>query len=178
MGTFLWFVYTAVAGFAVLAQPVVTQETNPFTYCGQILQADGSQICHSGGQRERVRNEVDGVVLSLLRETVVPLLQNFSCGGSTGWRHVAYLDTADTFQQCPSVWRKITTPHRVCGRRSTTVKDSLTPLVVSSMIRCVGGSLATSLEIQTLSLVLVSQLTLGYYVDEVSVTRGSPRQHI
>ena len=120
MGTFLWFVYTAVAGFAVLAQPVVTQGTNPFTYCGQILQADGSQICHSGGQRERVRNEVDGVVLSLLRETVVPLLQNFSCGGSTGWRHVAYLDTADTFQQCPSVWRKITTPHRVCGRRSTT----------------------------------------------------------
>ena len=27
---------------------------------------------------------------------------------------------SDPTQQCPSVWQEITTPHRVCGRRSTT----------------------------------------------------------
>ena len=40
------------------------------------------------------------------------------CGGS-GWRRSAYLNMSDSSQQCPSVWQEITTPHRVCGRRST-----------------------------------------------------------
>ena len=43
----------------------------------------------------------------------------YSCGGSTGWRRVAYLNMSDPSQQCPSVWQEITTPHRVCGRRSS-----------------------------------------------------------
>ena len=58
--------------------------------------------------------------LSLLRETVVPLLQKFSCGGSTGWRRVVYLNMSDPSQRCPLVWQEITTPHRVCGRRLST----------------------------------------------------------
>ena len=52
---------------------------------------------------------------------------------------------------------------------------SLTPLVVSSMTRCVGGSLATRLE----SFHFSPSLSLNtYYVEGVSVTHGSPRQHI
>ena len=125
---------------------------------------------------------MDSATLSLLRESVV-----------------SFLNMSDPSQQCPSVWQKITTPHRVCGRRSTlspsceelnyttgseqydqvcgrrstlsprceglnyttgseqydqvcgegppfllAVRGSLTPLVVSSMARCVGGSLATN----------------------------------
>ena len=64
-----------------------------------------------------MRNEVDNATLRLLRESVVPLLQSFSCGGM-GWRRVAYLNMSDPSQQCPLVWREIATPHRVCGRRS------------------------------------------------------------
>ena len=43
--------------------------------------------------------------------------------------------------------------------RMLAVMGSLTSLVVCSITRCVGGSLATSWEIQTLSLVLVGRLT-------------------
>ena len=111
------FGYICIA--VVIAVTAIAQEGNntlPLTYSGQILQGDGSQNCPSEAQRERLRNEVDSATLSLLRESVVPL---FSCGGSTGWRRVAYLDMADPSQQCPSAWQEITTPHRVCGRRSS-----------------------------------------------------------
>ena len=122
MGTLVYLICVAVASIAVLAQPAVAQEVNatlPITYPGQVLQGDGSQTCPSEEQEERVRNEVDNAILSLLQEAVVPLLQqNSSCGGS-GWRRVAYLNTSDPSHQCPSVWREITTPHRVCGRRYT-----------------------------------------------------------
>ena len=33
-----------------------------------------------------------------------------------GWARIAYLNTTDTSQQCPSTWRLITTPRRTCGR--------------------------------------------------------------
>ena len=119
MGTVVYLVCIAVA-ITVLAQPAVSQGVNttlPLTYPGQVLQGDGSQTCPSEEQLEIVRNEVDSATLSLLRESVVPALQ--PCGGS-GWRHVAYLNMSDPTQQCPSVWQEITTPHRVCGRRSNT----------------------------------------------------------
>jgi len=123
MGALVNLICVAVATFAVLAQPTVAQETNttfPLTYPAQVLQGDGSQTCPAEAQRRITRNEVKNDTRSLLRESVVPLLQQtFSCGGSTGWRRVAYLNMSDPSQQCPSAWREITTPHRTCGRRST-----------------------------------------------------------
>ena len=56
------------------------------------------------------------------------------------------------------------------------VRGSLTPLVVSSMTRCVGGSLGTREAPQIHSVVHVS--IDSYYPEGVSVTHGSPRQHI
>ena len=139
----------AVASFAVLAQLAVAQGANTklsLTYSGQVLQVGGSQTCPSERQLERVRNEVEGATLRLLRETVVPLLQNFSCGGSFGWRRVAYIDMADPSQRCPHVWREITTPPGCVGEDPLVlvVKGSLTPLAVNSITRCVEGSSATS----------------------------------
>ena len=58
------------------------------------------------------------------------------------------------------------------------VRGSFTPLVVLSTTRCVGESLATSWEIQTLSLVLDCQLTPTMSMHGVSVTHGTPHQHI
>ena len=118
-------VYVTVASFAILALPAVAQVANvtlPLTYPAQVLQGDGSWNCPSEEQQEMVRNE--NATQSLLSEIVIPILQSyryaFSCGGSTDWRRVAYLNMSDPSQQCPSVWQEITTPHRVCGRRSNT----------------------------------------------------------
>ena len=116
METFIYFVFIAVAGFVVLLQPAVAQGANttlPLTYFGQVLQGDGSQTCPSEEQLNKLRNQIDNATRSLLSETAVP----FFCVGSS-WRRVAYLNMSDPSQQCPSVWQEITTPHRVCGRRS------------------------------------------------------------
>ena len=117
----------AVASFTVLVQPAVAQGANttlPLTYPGQVLQGDGSQTCPSEEQREMLRKEMKNATQTLVRESVVPLLQaspaDHPCSG-TGWRRVAYLNMTDSSQQCPSVWQEITTPHRVCGRRSTSI---------------------------------------------------------
>ena len=78
MEILVYLICIALASFAVLAQPAVAQGANtnfPLIYSGQILQGDGSQTCHSEGQRERVRNEVDNATQRLLQESVVPLLQ-------------------------------------------------------------------------------------------------------
>ena len=180
MRTPVYRICIAVASFAVLAQSTVAANTTlPLTLPAQVLPGDGSQTCPSEEQRERRRNEVDCATLRMLQESMVPLL-TFSCGGSTGWRRVAYLDVSDPSQQCPSVWREITTPHRVCGRRSTGSGD------------CQGVSYSTGSEQNdqvcgriigyqlghTDSFHGSSQSINTYYVDGISVTHGTPRQRI
>ena len=112
METLVCFICIAVASFAVLAEPAVAQGTNttlPLTYPIQILQGDGSQTCPSDEQRQTARNEVKNATRNLLRESVAPILQGYtySCGGSTGWKRVAYLNMSDPSSSVP-----------LCGRRS------------------------------------------------------------
>ena len=170
-----------VATFAILIQPAIAQGVNstlPLTYPGQVLQGDRSQTCPSEEQEEVLRNEIDNATLSLLRESLIPLLQGYSCGGSTGWRRVAYLNMSDPSQQCPSVWQEITTPQRVCGRRSNTSGgcEGLTYTTGSAQYdqvcgRIIGYQLGSPDAIHGGSID-------SYYLDGVSVTYGSPRQHI
>ena len=83
-------------------------------------------------------------------------------------------------QQCPSVWQEITTPHRVCGRRSTTAPscEGLNYSTGSEQYNQVCGRI-TGYQIGSPdSFRGSSQLINTYYVDGISVTRGSPRQHI
>ena len=172
----------AVASFAVLAQPVVTQGANtalPLTYPGQVLQGGGSQTCPSEVQREMLRNEIKNATQSLLQESVVPQLQ-YSCGGSTGWRRVAYLNMSDPSQQCPSVWREITTPHRVCGRRSSTGScEGLNYTTGSVQYDQVCGRMIGYQIGGTESFFFSSGRSINTnYVDGIGITRGSPRQHV
>ena len=175
MGTFI----------PILAQPAVAQGTNttlPLTYPGRVLQGDGSQTCSSEEQREIVRKEVTSLLRDSVVVAIVPNLQT-SCGGSTGWRCVAYLNMSDPSQQCPSVWQEITTPHRVCGRRNTLIADS----------SCEGLNYTTSSEQydQVCGRIVGYQIGSTYafaagsgqsidtsYVYGISVTHGSLRQHI
>ena len=184
MGALVNLICIAVASFAVLAQPAGAQEANttlPLAYPGQVLQGDGSQTCPSEEQRGITRNEVKNDTRSLLRESVVPLLQlqNISCGGS-GWRRVAYLDMSDPSQQCPSVWRQYTTPHRTCGRRSTSGPscEGLNYTTGNVQYNQVCGRIIGYQVGNTDSFGTGSSLIDSHYVDGISVTRGSPRQHI
>ena len=184
METVIYLVCIAVASFAVLTQPAVAQGANstlPITYSGEVVPGDGSQTCPSKEKREIERNKVDNATLSLLRESVIALLQGYmySCSESTGWRRVAYLNMSDPSQQCPSVWQEITTPHRVCGRRSTSAScEGLTYSTGSEQYdqvcgRIIGYQLSTPDAFRGSSLSIDTS-----YLDGVSVTYGSPRQHI
>ena len=202
MEAFVYLVWIAVASFAVLPQPVVAQKaktTLPLTYPNQVLEGDGMQICPSDGQRGMARNAVKNATRSLLRESVIPLLQlpnNYSCGGTTGWRRVAYLNMSDSSQQCPSVWRdlnmsdpynrcpsvwqEITTPHRVCGRKSVSTGscEGLNYTTGSEQYNRVCGRIIGYQIGSPGSFHGEDRLINSYYIDGVSVTRGSPRQHV
>ena len=183
MGTFVVLVYT-VATLAILARSTVAQGANttfPLTYPGRVLQEGSSQTCPSEEQRGRSINEVKTAERRLLRESVIPRLQTLSCGGSTGWRRVAYFNMSDPTQQCPLVWQEITTPHRVCGRRSTSSAscEGLTYSTGSEQYdqvcgRIIGYQLSTPDAFQH----KLTRSIDSYYVDGVSVTHGYPRQHI
>ena len=105
---------------------------------------------------------------------------DYSCGGSTGWRRVAYLNMSDPSQQCPSAWRETTTPHRVCGRRSTAPScDGVTYPTGSEQYNQVCGRII-GYQVGIPEAFIGSGLTVyAIYVDGISVTHGqSPRQHI
>ena len=184
METVVYLVCIAVASFVVLAQPAVAQGANttlPLIYSGKIVPGDGSQTCPSKEKREIERNKVDNATLSLLRESVIALLQGYmySCSESTGWRRVAYLNMSDPSQQCPSVWQEITTPHRVCGRRSTSPScEGLTYSTGSEQYDQVCGRII-GYQISTPDAFNGAGASIDtYYLDGVSVTYDSPRQHI
>ena len=175
-------VYIAVASFAILAQLTFAQEANstlPLTYPARVLHRDNSQTCPSEEQEEILRNEIDNETLSLLREPVLPLLQRYSCGGSTGWRHVAYLNMSDPSQQCPSVWQEITTPFRVCGRRSTSAScEGLNYTTGSEQYDQVCGRII-GYQLNSPDAFgggggIPPQSIDSYYMDGLSVTHGTP----
>ena len=174
MGTSAYLAFIVVASFVVLTQLVVAQEINtnfPFVYPARVLQGDGSQSCPSQ-EIERARNEIRTASQALV-------MQSYSCGGTTGWRRVVYLNMSDPSQQCPSVWQEIPTPHRVCGRRSTSPScEGLTYSTGSEQYdqvcgRIIGYQLSTPDAFRGSSLSIDTS-----YLDGVSVTYGSPRQHI
>ena len=172
-------VYIAVASFAILAQLAFARGANlPLTYPARVLHRDDSQTCPSEEQEEILRNEIDNATLSLLQESVI----GYSCGGF-GWRRVAYLNMSDPSQQCLSVWREITTPFRVCGRRSANAScEGLNYTTGSEQYDQVCGRMIgyqlNSPDAFGLGVPIPPQSIDSYYMDGLSVTHGSPRQHI
>ena len=151
-----------------------------------IFQADGEAGCPSDEVREAVMANVSQDIDVLLEEIVQP-------GGplASGWTRIAYLDMTDLTQECPSNWNLITTPKRTCGRSTDTNCDSsATPCPCSSAIFSNDQGIEYS---------EVTGRIVGYqarrpgafnvydhlredidsaYAHGVSITHGSPRQHI
>ena len=88
---------------------------------------------------------------------------------------------SDPSQQCPYTWRKITTPHRVCGRKSRSggscegVTYSTGSVQYNQVCgRIIGYQIGGSGAFGTGR----TQSINTYYVYGISVTHGYPRQHI
>ena len=98
--------------------------------------------------------------------------------GTGEWRRVAYLDMRDPTQQCPSAWREYNTGGvRACGRPNASGGSSAATTYSNVFQyrrvcgRVVGYQFGSPDGFRSGSISQVS-------VDGISITRGSPREHI
>jgi len=95
---------------------------------------------------------------------------------------VIYIGLLVFYVQCPSVWQEITTPHRVCGRGSSSFSfncDGLTFTTGNQPYNQVRGRIIGYQVGDTEAFWRSSgRLINAFYVDGISVTHGSAYQHI
>ena len=132
--------------------------------------------CLSDDVLQSARRNTSAVIQQVLSDiTAIP-----PCG-EPGWRLVVSLDMSDRSQQCPSPWREISTPARSCfkgsGHPGGCVGVSF-PVSGPTYNRVCGY--ATTLSERTVDAFKTSDRDDidGPYVDGVSITRGTPREHI
>ena len=108
------------------------------------------------------------------------------CGSGGGWTRLAYLDMSDATQNCPSGFRLYQSGGvRACGRPVTNSGSCVSVQFPSNGIsysqicgRVFGHSYNTPDAVNTDFASNNHNNINSYYVDGVSITRGSPRQHV
>ena len=102
------------------------------------------------------------------------------CGSGRGWTRLAYLDMSDATQNCPSGFRLYQSGGvRACGRTNSgagcvSVQFPSNGISYSQICGRVTGYQYQSPDAVSESVNNIN----SYYVDGVSITRGSPRQHV
>ena len=108
----------------------------------------------------------------------------YECGGTGGWRRVVYLNMTDPNTNCPSGWQLTSHSKRTCGKVSTSDLscDSVFFPVSGGDYTNVCGSIRAYQYDHTDAFEAYhdGRVTTieGAYVAGVSLTHGSPRQHI
>ena len=120
-------------------------------------------------------------------ETIKDCIENqpvYSCGGTGGWRRVVYLDMTDPHTTCPSGWNMTGYSKRTCGRISTgynTCSSATFPVSGGEYSRVCGRIKAYQWG-YTLAFISYYYRFMtdidGEYACSVSVTHGTPRNHI
>ena len=155
---------------------------NIISYNTNSIELSGAGFCPS---TEKLRVKIKQDIDMLLNSSIV--LQGYgACGcGGLGWRRAAYLNMSDPTQTCPPAWELITTPRRSCARPSNaTSRSCYSAMIPTQSIQYsqVCGRIIGYQVGQPQAFVLENrnqpQPIDGPYVDGVSLTYGSPRQHI
>ena len=155
------------------------------SYNTSSIELSGAGFCPSTEKlREEIKQDVDVFLNNSVLPKIFATLRSCGCGGP-GWRRAAYLNMSDPTQTCPPAWELITIPRRSCSRPSNAGDRSCfsamfpTQGIQYSQV-CgriigyqVGQPQAFILENSNLSQTIDER-----YVDGVSLTYGSPRQHI
>ena len=149
-----------------------------------------NSVCPPDAQLETVRNSISGNLSDILVEIAANNHTIPECGGS-GWRQVAFLDMTDPDQTCPSSWRLYSQDSvRACGRQENNIAScssvqfspdgyeytQVCGRIIGYQFAYPDGRVASS---NPYFITLTPGYELNFaYVDGVSVTYGSPRQHI
>ena len=121
--------------------------------------------------------------LEKIQEDVTYIRDLYYCGGTGGWRRVVYLDMTNSNTTCPSGWQLTGYSKRTCGRVSASnTCDSTTFPVTGGEYSRICGKITAYQYASTdafESYNIGRQVTIDTaYVDGVSVTHGTPRNHI
>uniref|UniRef100_A0A1X7STG9 Fibrinogen C-terminal domain-containing protein n=1 Tax=Amphimedon queenslandica TaxID=400682 RepID=A0A1X7STG9_AMPQE len=109
------------------------------------------------------------------------------CGSGGGWTRLAYLDMTDSIENCPSGFKLYQSGGvRACGRATSSEGSCASVKFPSNGIsysqvcgRVVGYQYASTDAVLDVHGAPESHNDINsYYVDGVSITRGSPRQHV
>ena len=108
----------------------------------------------------------------------------YSCGGTGGWRRAVYLDMTDPHTTCPSGWNMTGYSKRTCGRNSTAVRtcsSATFPVSGGEYNRICGRMKAYQWGVTSAFYNYHNRVVTtidGAYASGVSVTHGTPRNHI
>ena len=108
----------------------------------------------------------------------------YECGGTGDWRRVVYLNMTDPNTNCPSGWNLTTYSKRTCGRATISSRtcDSVSFTVSGGEYNSVCGSIRAYQHGQMDGFEAYhngpANTIEGPYVAGVSLTHGSPHQHI
>ena len=131
--------------------------------------------------QERQPNSSSGYyVLALANESATYYCNmDELCGSGGGWTRLAYLDMSDSTQNCPSGFRLYQSGGiRACGRTETYASCvSVTYPSNGISYSQICGRVTGYQYVATDAFAGPSNIN-SYYVDGVSITRGSPRQHV
>ena len=121
-------------------------------------------------------------IASTATATEPPTDQGYTCGGTSGWRRVVFLNMTDPSHNCPSGWEETGYSKRTCGRatESAGTCDSATFQTGGLEYSRVCGR-AVAYQFGSLSAFHRSSQTIeSHYVNGLSLTHGShgSRQHI
>ena len=144
--------------------------------------------CPLDGQLEAARAAFSQNVTTIIRNNINLInpspIPPRPCGcGGPGWTRIAYLNMSDATQTCPTDWRLRSTPIRTCGRSTGSGCNSATydsggltyNEVCGRLIGYQFGSTEAFWYYNNRASVTIN----SPYVDGgVSITHGSPRQHI
>ena len=151
---------------------IILCQTNRPTQC---VPTSCSDVARNGGATSGYYD------ITLTDGTIVSVYCNMEgCDGEGGWTRVAYLNMSDPSQQCPTELRLYNQGGvRACGKQISSggncdsITFSTNGISYSQVCgRVIGYQYATPDSIRS------TQSIDSPYVDGVSITHGSPRQHI
>ena len=131
------------------------------------------QTCPSEEQGRMIRNQISSELLTIISQLSF-------CGGDPGWTRIAFLNMTDTSDSCPSPWFQVQDFTRSCRKsmpRTAGCASVFYNTSGSSYNRVCGRILGYQHGLT--QAFIDSALSIDdVYVDGVSITHGSPRQHI
>ena len=152
---------------------IAAEKTPIITYCG-----DGQEICNCPSTQQR------NIALRKVKDNVYQCPSNVSilpqCGdGISLWYRIAYLNMTDPSQQCPSAWRLYSgDQYRACGRPVSASRTSPATLYTTNRQYSKVCGRVTAFQFASPDGFHPFNGINNVYMDGVSVTYGSPRNHI